>query len=97
MLKGYLESGQAQEIVSDPYEAAQLVQRLGDLSVPLVEYPQMIPNLSPALKEMGAPVIDGRVDHPPICGFSPFCGHTPKRGRTCHTGPLPRRRKSLGW
>lgn len=62
-LKAYLGALQVTEIVSDPYEAGQLVQSLGELRVPFVEYPQVVKNLSPALKEMQAAILEGRLHH----------------------------------
>lgn len=50
------------EIVSDPYEAEQLRQSLG-APENFIVYPQTVPNLSPALKEMQALVLSGRLHH----------------------------------
>jgi phage terminase large subunit-like protein len=50
------------EIVSDPYEAEQLRQSLGSPDNFIV-YPQTVPNLSPALKEMHSLVLSGRLHH----------------------------------
>jgi phage terminase large subunit-like protein len=57
------ESPQVRELLSDPYESAHLAQEMGDLSVQFIEWPQRVPNLSPALKELGAAVLAGRFHH----------------------------------
>lgn len=62
-LEQHLAAHHVAEIVSDPYEAAQLAQRLGQTKVPFVEYPQQVKFLSPALKEMQAALLDGRLHH----------------------------------
>lgn len=62
-LRAHLGAHRVVEIVSDPYEAGQLTQQLGVLSVPFVEYPQQVKFLSPALKEMEAASRSGRLHH----------------------------------
>lgn len=63
-IRALLDGWKVAEIVSDPYEAKQLMQLLGELRVPFVEWPQRVPNLSPPMKDLAAAILDGRIHHP---------------------------------
>jgi phage terminase large subunit-like protein len=62
-VRAYLSAHRVVEIVSDPYEAAQLTQQLGEIDIPFVEYPQQVKYLSPAMQELHAAHVSGRLHH----------------------------------
>lgn len=52
-----------QEICFDPWNASQLAQELGAQGIVMVEVRPTVKNFSPAMKEVEAAVLDGRVHH----------------------------------
>ncbi len=52
-----------QEVIFDPYHAAQIAQRLEKKGMTVVEYRNTVPFMSPAMKEMEAAIESGRFHH----------------------------------
>ncbi|MEH6347777.1 MAG: terminase TerL endonuclease subunit [Bermanella sp.] len=53
-----------QEVVFDPWRAAQIGQQLENLGMPVMNYPNQVKFMSPAMKEMEAAIESGRFHHP---------------------------------
>lgn len=53
-----------QEIIFDPWKAAQIAQQLENEGLTVVEYPNQVKFMSPAMKELEAAIESGRFHHP---------------------------------
>ncbi len=53
-----------QEVVFDPWRAAQIGQQLENLGMPVMNFPNQVKFMSPAMKEMEAAIESGRFHHP---------------------------------
>lgn len=51
------------DAVFDPWQAAQMIQNLSEDGLPAAEYRQTVQNMSPAMKELEAMVIQGHLHH----------------------------------
>lgn len=53
-----------QEVVYDPWRAAQIAQQLENEGLPVTEFPNLVRFMSPAMKELEAAIESGRFHHP---------------------------------